>query len=400
MNTLTREERRSALDEFAAGGAQDPVTLPVATLSHEPLSQVTGAQQVAIRRDEIRALARIKELAAATGDGWYYRFPVKNKKTGKTDYIEGPSIKLANDVARLYGNCEVDARLAQDLGDSWYFLARFIDLETGFALTRPFLQRKSAAKLGGDDDARRLDIAFQIGVSKAIRNAVVNALQTFADFAYEEARESIVDRIGKDLEKWRRTTSERVKELVSLDRVEAVVGRPLKEWLAPDVARVIAMGKAITDGMATVDETFPPLARDTAATAKAELDKFAAGKETSGESDTSAAVGDSDGPQDGKLAPQAPPAEETAAVAAGAELGDPEEYAAEMKAHAISVLLKTASNVSVPAERRLKDLEDARDAFPDLPTRFVDTCIETAGKVIRGELKTAEQARKYLEGLK
>ena len=32
------------------------------------------------------------------------------QKKGTTDYIEGPSIKMANDLARLYGNCDVDCR--------------------------------------------------------------------------------------------------------------------------------------------------------------------------------------------------------------------------------------------------------------------------------------------------
>jgi hypothetical protein len=42
-------------------------------------------------------------LAAAAGSDWFYRFPVK-KKDGGQDWIEGPSIKLANDIARIFGN--------------------------------------------------------------------------------------------------------------------------------------------------------------------------------------------------------------------------------------------------------------------------------------------------------
>lgn len=263
MNEL-REERQTALDTFAkmSGGELSP---PVVSGAVEPvggpLSIAHGAMAVAVYRDESRVLAKLKALAAAAGSEWYYRFPVKNKKLNRTDWIEGPSIKLANDLARLYGNCETDVRV-QDLGENWVFYARFIDLETGYSLTRPFQQRKSAGKLGGDDDARRLDIAFQIGASKAIRNVVVNALQTFADFAFEEARNALVERIGSDLENYRAKTAERVSARVDIKRVEAVVGRVVADWLAPDVARVIAMMKAVADGMATFDETFPPLGGD------------------------------------------------------------------------------------------------------------------------------------------
>ena len=77
------------------------------------------------------------------------------------------------------------------MGDAWIIYARLMDLETGFAMTRPFQQRKGQ-KAMKTDDARALDIALQIGVSKAIRNVVCNGLQTFADFAFEEARDALV----------------------------------------------------------------------------------------------------------------------------------------------------------------------------------------------------------------
>ena len=271
--TATREERRSALDDFAAPSASSGAMVP-ATVLAPALDHVHGAQSVAVRRDESQVLVKLKMLAAAAGNDWFYRLPFKDRKSGKTSFVEGPSIKLSNDLARIYGNCEVDCR-AQDAGDAWLFHARFVDLETGFSLTRPFQQRKSGSRIGGGDDDRRLDIAFQIGASKAIRNVVVNALQTFADFALDEAREALVDKIESSLDKWRRITLERLHGHVTLDRVEAVIGRTASEWLAPDVAKVIAMMKAVVDGMATIDETFPPLKDSQKEAATAELDAFA-----------------------------------------------------------------------------------------------------------------------------
>ncbi|WP_042776349.1 hypothetical protein [Sinorhizobium fredii] len=255
MNDQTREERRSALDEFASASLGDPSTYVPATMAQS--FEVIAAQPVAVHRDEGLVLNRLRTLAQAAGSDWYYRFPVKNRKENRTDWIEGPSIKLANDLSRLYGNCAVDCR-AQDLGDFWLFHARFVDLESGYSLVRPFQQRKSAAKIGGTDDERRLDIGFQIGASKAIRNVVVNALQTFADFAFEEAKGALIDRIGKDLENYRQRTIQRVGAYVDIERVERVIGRPRADWLATDVAKIIAMAKAVSDGMATWNETFPP----------------------------------------------------------------------------------------------------------------------------------------------
>jgi len=105
-----------------------------------------------------------------------------------------------------------------------------------------------------------LDIAYSIGQSKAIRNVICNALQTYADYAFEQARDSLVEKIGKDLDRWRERTLQGLAKMpVELARVERVVGRAARDWLAPNVAQVIAMMKSVADGMATVDEVFPPI---------------------------------------------------------------------------------------------------------------------------------------------
>jgi hypothetical protein len=237
---------------------QVPAVQPQAgvTIEHKPM----GAQRVAVMRDEARVLAKIKSLAAAAGTDWFYRFPVK-KKGGGTDFITGPSIKLANNIARLYGNCEIDTRLV-DNGSNWWIYAKFFDIESGFMMVRPFQQDKGASRMGGtgpEAEARRLDIALQIGVSKAIRNVIVNSLEVFCDFAFEEAQKNLVGRIGANLAEYRgRAIKWFADNEIALGRVETIMGRASKDWLAPDLARLAAEIKAVEDGMATADETWPP----------------------------------------------------------------------------------------------------------------------------------------------
>jgi hypothetical protein len=378
----TRDERRSALDEFAnlktegSGGAMVP-----AAIGAQQTNLVFGAQAVAVHRDEASILQKVKVLATAAGTDWYYRFPVKDK--GKTSWIEGPSIKLANDIARLYGNCEVDCR-AQDLGSAVMFHARFVDLETGYALTRPFQQRKGASKLGGSDEGRREDITFQIGASKAIRNVVVNALQTFADFAFEEAKQALVEKIGKDIEKWRRNVSERIGARVDLKRVEAVIGRTADKWLAPDIARVVAMGKAVEDGMSTWDETFPPLG--VAASDQGEkintaaLDQFA--------TDEQAMVN-----QAGAAGPSAS-GPETAA-------DDRTTSVAVERLDIVNRLLGIATD-DKPLDEKLERLDhDMRDLVDEQPAHeaFIKEAAQMAAKVARKDV-TLAVARDWLKGAK
>lgn len=217
---------------------------------------VITAQKVAVERDERKVLQKLSTLAAIAGDDWFYRFPVKKKGAGQ-DFIEGPSIKCANNVARAYGNCQVDTRVV-DAGSTWIIYARFVDYETGYSLTRPFQQDKDASKMGGDV-ARKRDIAFQIGVSKAIRNVVCNALETFTTYAFEEAQKNLVEKVGKKLPEYKERVKTRLADMgIALKRVELNLGRTFDAWLAPDVARVIAEIKAVSDGMATIEETWPP----------------------------------------------------------------------------------------------------------------------------------------------
>jgi len=380
-DTMTREAKRSALDEFAnsipTDNAQALAPSPSPVLAAH---QVSGAQALAVHRDERVVLAKIRTLAAAAGGDWYYRFPVRNRKENRTDWIEGPSIKMANDIARLYGNCEVDCR-AQDLGSTILFYARFVDLETGFALTRPFQQRKGAAKLGGADDERRADITFQIGASKAIRNVVVNALQTFADFAFDEAKEALVEKIGKNLDRWRANTIDNIK--VDVKRVEAVIGRPAAEWLAPDVARVRAMGKAIEDGMASWDETFPPLDRaddDVGAAPARALDDFADERSMVNETGTATASAGA-----GADADEEPPSSTTAS--------------ADPRPEIIDKLFKLSAERGTRQDK-LEVLDVTATMLGDLypGMEFVKTAVATVKAVIEGK-QPPMQARQYLEGL-
>lgn len=370
------EDRRSLLDAFANSQPTDNSQALATVTRAAPPDVVYGSREVSTRRDESGILQRIRVLAAAAGSSWYYRYPVKNRKLNRTDWIEGPSIELALDIARIYGNCHVDCR-AEDYGNVILFHARFHDVESGFSLTRPFQQRRGAAKMGGGDEGRNAEIDFSIGASKAIRNVVVNALKTYANFAFEEAREAIVEKIGKNIERWRADTVAHLK--VDLPRVEMVIGRPASAWLAPDIARVRAMGKAIEDGMATWDETFPPLGgrkdetlHEALDAGHAALDKFA--------SDAASTASGGDEADAG--------AQQTAASASAP------------RAEIIDKLLHLAAEKSAKQDR-LEVLDVTSTMLGDLypaDAAFVKEAVLRTSKIINDDMKPP-LARKYLEGL-
>jgi hypothetical protein len=252
LSTLSRAEEIAEMQPLQHSGG-------VATIDMIP------AQIVPVKRDLQSIMRNIKILAEAAGEDYYYSFPAKEKvtdpETGRETWvetaIEGPSIKLANDLAREYGNCGVRTRV-EDNEKNWTFYALFYDLERGYTLERPFQQRKDQKTMG--KGGRAQDIAFQIGASKAIRNVVTNALETFSNFMLETAKQSLAENVGRRLDYYRQKCLDRLKELaIDVRRVELIVGRKAVDWRVPEVVKLIAQIKAIGDGMANVSDIFPPL---------------------------------------------------------------------------------------------------------------------------------------------
>lgn len=244
MNDMTNEDSEALSNER--------VSLPT-VIDERP----RGAIDVAVHRNEVRIFQKLKAIAAAAGDDFFYRFPVRNKD-GTTKWIEGASIKCANAVARTYGNNATRIR-SQDNGDHWIFTAQFYDFETGYVLERQFQQRKSQKTMKTDPD-RQLDIVFQIGQSKAIRNVINNALCEFTDYAFAEAQQGVVAKVGQNMKGYLERVRSRLKELgVDIKRVELAAGRSAENWLAPDIARTIAEIQSCNDGMASPDDVWPAL---------------------------------------------------------------------------------------------------------------------------------------------
>ena len=390
-DTIT--DTKSRLDELTAAPLRSDQSVVVPAASYLPPAERHGALKVEVARSAAATRATISEMAMLLGERGFYRWPVKNRKKGTTDWVEGVSIKGAMALVKAYKNCRVACPVIVDLGSHWRFHAVFIDFENGIEIERSFIQRKSGGTMG-DDAARREDMAFQIGLSKAERNVVVNALELEADVLLEECRGAIVDRVGRDIEHYRRTIVERANERgIDLARIEAVAGRPVKDWLGTDMVRIIGMMAAIRDGMATAEETFPKLGAnlgdDVKDTRRDEsvanrLDSFA----TTDQPDTAGLSGGQ-----AAASPQAPPP----VGAAAAQQADPVKLQHDM----VYRLLRLAQDQKLTVAERLENLEGLDIGLHDMLPRhpeFVDTALNTAAKVAKDELE-ADAAMRYLTGL-
>lgn len=246
----------------------------VATRRQDDLMELKGPPAVPVQRvqtnyttamavQQPRELPRvehssIQESEMIGADGYYAWGAGKNR-------IEGPSKDLAMTLVRCWGNCAIDLGEVQDLPDSWIFTATFVDLETGFTLARQFRQSKSWTIHGRMDSARKEDIRFQIGQSKAVRNVVLNVLPKWLvrralDACKGGVREKIEAAINKHgFDVVIKKTMDRLQS-VGCDepRVLAAMGRKaLPALTIEDLVIIRGNISALESGADTIDAVFP-----------------------------------------------------------------------------------------------------------------------------------------------
>jgi hypothetical protein len=390
MNT----ETASRIDEFLAVAPPPPTGQDLVPAQQLGLQLSLDPLPMAGERDMRKVVREVRELAAVAGNDWYWEIPFKNRKTGQTDYKRGPSIKLTNDVARIYGNASVDCRV-QDLGTAFLVYARFYDKQTGYELVRPYQGSKSVARIGGSDDDRRQDMALQAAVSRAQRNVVHNALQTLCDMAQEEAENSLRDKISRNLEGSRDRILARLEEAgIEPHRVEAVLGRAVGDWRVQDVLAVHARLKPVEEGFATASETFPPVRDNTAAEGDPSVNRLdaylaeGAGVRKSPDRDSvkpvpDAAAGDQSQPPEPGRSPAA----------------DPDEERLMIMAEAVDKAIRLATDSGLTHDERHEALVILRPTLEKMiDPDFVANLMAMAENVIEGKTPAAK-AVEYMRAM-
>jgi cell division septation protein DedD len=232
-------------------------------LSGGAMQQTKTAYTTAVAVQQPRSIAKIAnnvlEEARLAGKSFYYRWTVKNKD-GSKSIVQGASIDLAMALCRHYGNCVVDVD-ASETATHYMMKGIFIDLESGFTCPRLFRQRKGQG-IGMKDKDRQEDIVFQIGQSKAIRNAVIKAMpEWLIERAIEVATEAELNKAKKENPYLAR---QKVIEFfgqygVTPDRIEAERKRPIDQWTPDDIVDLRGMASALKERRIGPEELFPPV---------------------------------------------------------------------------------------------------------------------------------------------
>jgi hypothetical protein len=183
-------------DLLAAASGLEPRS-PQEIIQQGGALQRTGNRYAtAIKVQEPRDLNAVcRQLMAESriaGEAFYYGWGA-----GK-DRVLGASIGLAMAAARKWGNCVVQPEPLQETTDAWIITVSFVDLETGFTVGRQFRQDKEWTVSGRFDEARKADMRFQIGQSKATRNVILAAIPKWLiDKALREALAGVREQVAK-----------------------------------------------------------------------------------------------------------------------------------------------------------------------------------------------------------
>ena len=219
------------------------------------LQQVKASYTTAVTVQKPRSLSRvtnavIEEAKLAKGS-FYYGWKVKGG--GR---VEGPSIDLAMCLARNYGNCVLETNV-KETTTHFIFQGVFIDLESGFTCPRMYRQRKSQSMGSKMDADRQEDIVFQIGQSKALRNAVIKAMPSWLiskaiEVSKEFERSSIVDLNSK-----RVNAIAAFKEKgVNQEQLEEYIERAADDWIADDLVDLNGVLTGMNEGRINAKELF------------------------------------------------------------------------------------------------------------------------------------------------
>lgn len=201
--------------------------------------------------------------ASLAGERFFYSWGAGRDK------IEGGSIDLAMSLVRTWGNCAVEMQPVQHSDDAWIFTAAFVDLETGFTLSRQFRQSKKSVVHGKHDEERKNDIRFQIGQSKAIRNVVLNALPKWlADKAISAAKENVRDLVETAIQKKGMDTIQQLsverlaKEGVGVSAILLRFGRStIKALTVEDLIAMRSDAVALHEGQEVAESIYPSKAK-------------------------------------------------------------------------------------------------------------------------------------------
>lgn len=225
------------------------------------------AAQVRIAQDSPRnipmALAAMRESCGQTAlaERAFFRYPRAGEQ------ITGPSIHLARELARVWGNISygvTELRRDDEAGVS-EMLAYAWDVQTNTRASSIFISPHARDTKRGRKALTELRDVYENNANQGarrVREAIFAVLpQWFTEEAQDRASATLRDGGGKPLGQ---RVADAIKAFegigVTVDQIANKFGdRPTEKWTDHDVAALGVIYKSIQRGEASADAEFPPL---------------------------------------------------------------------------------------------------------------------------------------------
>ncbi len=235
------------------------------------IAQVQGALIVAQQRprDQIAAAERMREACAvqSLADRAFFRYSRGGSQ------ITGPSIHLATELARCWGNVDygiTELRRDEGRGES-EMLAYAWDLETNAKVANSFIVPHKRDKKGGAEALTDMRDIYENNANNAarrLRECIFRILPTsFVEEAKSVCDATLQNGGGEPIEKRRDALLKAFADLgVNRVRLERKVGRAADKLTAHDIGVLRVVYQSIRRGEVTIADEFPDDAADRATT--------------------------------------------------------------------------------------------------------------------------------------
>lgn len=255
--------------EITASGISKAVGQGLAVMQIENENQRQIALQkprtlAKVYKEALQELELVPEFAAKA----YYSIPYKNEMGGTT-YVEGPSIKAAMSLCRLWGNCSNGGRIVDQNEDRIIVEGVFIDYETGFrtlrqvSVARSYWSKQTKRVIPLRED--RLNMSIQAGISKAVRNAILASLPVSLIESYnKKAKEIATQMIGqKTMPNKLQPIKDRFAKAKDMFIKLGVTDQQWEDYLAGSslqeddlLSKLVGLYNSIEDGQTTIEAIF------------------------------------------------------------------------------------------------------------------------------------------------
>lgn len=248
----------AAANPFARMMSTDVAAGAVAIESERAVAEAQGKLVIAKRFPRDPAKAYEQMMIACRRPGLAGEAFYTYQRGGGT--ISGPSIRLAEELARIWSNMEYGLRELSHKGDESEMEAYAWDMETNTVSRQSFVVRHVRDKRGGPEVLRDERDKYEVTANNGARRMRARMLAVlpadFVDAAVAECRRTLASKTEPLADRIRKMLSAFAGQGVSAKMIEDRLGHPADVTTAAELTDLLGIYSSIRDGVSSSADWF------------------------------------------------------------------------------------------------------------------------------------------------